>query len=99
MRLTIVTPGIGVGYGKERNTPLRARWSAGSAVMSSPLRITWPSSTTYDGLPAMVLAIVLLPEPLGPMIAWISPGRISRSMPCRIWISGFSAMLAFSPFS
>src|SRR6266700_6466530 len=30
------------------------------------------------------LASVDLPDPLGPMIAWISPGRILRSTPFRI---------------
>src|SRR5713226_4152467 len=32
----------------------------------------------------IVSASVLLPEPLGPMIAWTSPERMTRSIPLRI---------------
>src|ERR1051325_5549117 len=36
----------------------------------------------------IVSASVLLPEPFGPMIAWTSPARTTRSMP--LWISLWS---------
>ncbi len=36
-------------------------------------------------------ARVLLPEPLGPMSAWISPARMSRSSPARIGLSPMPA--------
>jgi hypothetical protein len=43
-----------------------------------------PSVTSYAGWPEITFASVLLPEPFGPMIAWISPSLISRFTPFRI---------------
>src|ERR1017187_1524561 len=40
--------------------------------------------TTYSSRPASTCASVLLPEPLGPMIACTSPGLMVRSIPRRI---------------
>src|ERR671931_467667 len=52
--------------------PMRARSSGAASVMSSPLKRIWPSVTSRLGWPMMALASVDLPEPLGPMRAWIS---------------------------
>src|SRR5437588_382058 len=52
--------------------------------MSSPLKRTSPFVTSYPGRPISTLASVDLPEPFGPMRAWISPCRTMRSMPFRI---------------
>src|SRR5437773_5972484 len=62
---------------KERANPRRARAGAESAVMSSPAKRTRPRSGSR--LPASWLIRVVLPAPFGPMIAWVSPSRISRS--------------------
>src|SRR5215211_2047394 len=45
----------------------------------------------YFGCPAMEYASVDLPEPLGPMIAWVSPARTVRSTPLRISLGPPSA--------
>ena len=34
--------------------------------------------------PASTCANVLLPDPLGPIMAWVSPALTARSMPCKI---------------
>src|SRR2546430_2132963 len=62
---------------KERANPRRARAGADSAVMSSPAKRTRPRSGKR--LPASWLIRVVLPAPFGPMIAWVSPSRTSRS--------------------
>src|SRR5439155_13871898 len=62
---------------KERANPRRARAGAESAVMSSPAKRTRPRSGSR--LPASWLIRVVLPAPFGPMIAWVSPSRISRA--------------------
>src|SRR2546427_11082026 len=62
---------------KERANPRRARAGAESAVMSSPAKRTRPRSGSR--LPASWLIRVVLPAPVGPMIAWVSPSRISRA--------------------
>src|SRR5439155_1472682 len=62
---------------KERANPRRARAGAASAVMSSPAKRTRPRSGKR--LPASWLIRVVLPAPFGPMMAWVSPSRISRS--------------------
>src|SRR5712675_1455499 len=59
---------------KERANPRRAR--AESAVMSSPAKRTRPRSGRRS--PASWLISVVLPAPFGPMMAWVSPSRISR---------------------
>src|SRR5213082_3259726 len=62
---------------KERANPRRARAGAESAVMSSPAKRTRPRSGSR--LPASWLIKVVLPAPFGPMMAWVSPSRISKS--------------------
>src|SRR6266568_247491 len=62
---------------KERANPRRARAGTDSAVMSSPAKRTRPRSGKR--LPASWLIRVVLPAPFGPMIAWVSPSRTSRS--------------------
>ena len=55
--------------------PMRARSSGSASVMSSPLKRIWPSVTSRFGWPMTTLASVDLPEPFGPISAWISPAR------------------------
>ena len=67
------TPGISCGYWKARNMPALARTSVGQSVMSSPWYTIEPLVTSYSGDASSALASVLLPDPLGPMIACTSP--------------------------
>ncbi len=78
------TPGTSTGYCMARKTPARARSSTLCARTSTPSSVTVPSVIVYLGWPAMEYASVDLPEPFGPMIAWVSPRRIVRSTPRRI---------------
>ena len=71
-----VTPGISTGYCIARKRPARARSSTVIASTSSPSSVIEPPSTLYCGWPAIVYARVDLPEPFGPMTAWISPSLI-----------------------
>src|SRR5207253_198293 len=64
--------------------PLFARWSVVSAVMSSPLNITFPPVSTKPGLPMITFDSVDFPLPLGPINACVSPWRTIRSIPRRI---------------
>src|SRR3954453_18605856 len=79
-----VTPGTSTGYCMARNRPARARSSTVIARTSSPSRVTVPPVIVYLGWPAIEYARVDLPDPLGPMIAWVSPERTVRSTPRRI---------------
>jgi hypothetical protein len=81
---------LGVLEGQE-HAGLRARTSTVQSVMSSPLQPERPPVTDVLGDPISVLASVVLPDPLGPMIAWTSPGRIVSDTPRRIGASRFSA--------
>src|SRR4051794_40993455 len=85
--LVMVTPGIATGYWKAMKRPMRARSSGAASVMSCPLNRIWPSVTSRLGWPMMALASVDLPEPLGPMRAWISPLLAVRSTPLRMCLS------------
>src|SRR5688572_29617665 len=76
-----VTPGISWGYWKARNIPALARSSAGQALTSSPRRVIVPAVTAYSGEPISAEASVLLPEPFGPITAWISPAPTVKSRP------------------
>src|SRR3954447_2004963 len=82
-----VTPGTETGYWNAMNSPIRERSSGAAWVMSSPSNRIWPSLTSSVGWPMIALASVDLPEPLGPMSAWISPERTVRSSPLRICLS------------
>src|SRR3954465_10544833 len=82
-----VTPGIATGYWNAMNRPARARSSGSASVMSSPRKRIWPSVTSSVGWPMITLASVDLPEPFGPMRAWISPLLTVRSRPLRIFLS------------
>src|SRR3954447_6674028 len=81
------TPGIATGYWKAMKRPAWARSSGAASVMSSPLKWIEPSVTSRPGWPMITLARVDLPEPLGPISAWISFERTSRSRPLRISLS------------
>src|SRR5215470_5891186 len=63
----------------ERARPLCARAGADSRVTSSPAKRTVPRSGRTS--PASWPISVVFPAPFGPMIAWVSPRRTSRSMP------------------
>ena len=55
--------------------------------MSWPSKTIVPSVISRPGWPMTALARVDLPEPLGPISAWISPERTVRSTPLRICLS------------
>src|SRR5690242_6799150 len=52
--------------------------------MSWPLKVIVPSVTSRLGWPMMALARVDLPDPFGPISAWIDPLSTSRLTPLRI---------------
>src|SRR5262245_25492643 len=63
----------------ERARPRRARCGVSSRVTSSSAKWIKPASDRRS--PASWPMSVVLPAPLGPMIACVSPGATSRSMP------------------
>src|SRR5262245_54184143 len=79
-----VRPGIATGYWNAMNRPMRARSSASFPSTDSPFHRISPAVTSYFGCPMSVFANVLLPEPFGPMSAWISPFFTSNERPFRI---------------
>src|SRR6187402_1088120 len=83
-KLETETPGTSTGYCIARKSPARARSSTVIASTSAPSRVTDPLVTLYFGWPSIEYAKVDLPEPFGPMIAWVSPSRMVRSTPLRI---------------
>src|SRR2546430_2217851 len=64
---------------KERARPFFARRGAGSVVMSSPAKRMRPASGRR--VPASWPMRVVLPAPLGPMMACVSPSCTSRLTP------------------
>src|SRR5688500_1136636 len=95
--LATVTPGIATGYWNAMNRPARARSSGAASVISSPRYRISPSVTSSAGWPMMALARVDLPEPFGPIKAWIWPVDTSRSSPFRICLpSAFTCRLRIS---
>src|ERR1051325_8227673 len=79
-----VSPGIPTGYWNAMNRPMRARSSVSFPSTDSPLNRMSPEVTSYLGCPMSVFANVLLPEPLGPMSACVSPLESSSESPLRI---------------
>jgi hypothetical protein len=77
------TPGISTGYWKAMKTPACARSSGCMDKRSFPSKSTSPFVTSYVSRPESTCDSVLLPEPLGPMMACTSPGMSSRSIPLR----------------
>ena len=90
------TPATSCGYWKARKMPALPRTSADQSVMSSPRNRIVPSVTTYSGLPRSTEARVDLPDPLGPMRAWISPFSTTRSTPCRMGVPSTVVTWRFS---
>src|SRR5919106_2751996 len=82
--LATVTPGIATGYWNAMKRPIRDRSSGSASVMSSPLKVIVPSVTSRPGCPMIAFARVDLPEPFGPIRAWIDPFSTSRPTPLRI---------------
>ncbi len=66
------------------NRPMRERSSGAASVMSSPLKVIVPSVTSRLGWPMIALARVDLPEPFGPISAWMLALSTSRLTPLRI---------------
>ncbi len=85
-KFVTVTPGISTGYCIARKSPARARSSTDIARTSSPSSVIDPPVTVYFGCPAIVYASVDLPEPLGPMIAWVWPVRTVSVTPLRMGV-------------
>src|SRR3954454_11231638 len=83
-KLETETPGTSTGYCMARKSPARARSSTLMARTSTPSRVTEPWVTVSFGCPAIEYARVDFPEPLGPMIACVSPSLMVRSTPLRI---------------
>src|SRR2546427_12015252 len=77
-------PRMATGYWNARKSPSRARSSGCSAASSLPRYCADPVVMMYAGFPASTWASVLLPEPLGPMMACTSPACTVRSMPRRM---------------
>ncbi len=92
------TPGISCGYWNARNMPALARTSGGQSVMSSPWKKILPDVTSYSGEANNVLANVLLPDPLGPMIACASPALTVSDSPRRMSAPG-AKVLAKASFA
>src|SRR5262249_52959200 len=65
--------GNSCGFWKLFTTPRPAMMSGRSAWISRPFQITLPEVGGRS--PAIILSSVVLPEPLGPMMPRISPGR------------------------
>jgi hypothetical protein len=63
--------------------PILARAARNSRTLSWPSASTWPVEAVT--MPQMMLMSVVLPAPLGPSRAKISPRRISRSTFLRAW--------------
>src|SRR3954447_12000829 len=68
--------------------PPTTRRSARILVMSWPSKVIVPPATGRS--PEMARIVVVLPAPLAPISATISPSATSRLMPCRAWIRPYS---------
>ncbi len=86
-KFDIDTPGTSIGYCIARNSPARARSSMLIASTSCPSSVIEPDVTVYFGWPAIAYDSVDLPDPLGPISAWVSPDFTVRSTPLRIGMS------------
>ena len=100
-KFDIVTPGISAGYWNDKNNPSLDLLSGDACVISSPSKIIFPDKMEYLGCPIKAFAKVDLPEPLGPIRAWTSPGLICKETPftislpsTAIWISWISSMIS-----
>ena len=91
-KFDIDTPGTSTGYCMARNRPARARSSTLISSTSSPSSVIEPPVTVYFGCPAIAYDSVDLPDPLGPITAWVSPDFTVRSTPLRIGISSPSGV-------
>ncbi len=83
-KVALDTPGISTGYWKPRKTPAHERSSGERGSRSVPPKTTDPAVTSNVSRPASTPASVLLPEPLGPMMAWTSPAGTASESPLRI---------------
>src|SRR5215213_9919533 len=70
--------------------PALARSSAGQFVTSSPRKWIVPAVISYSGDPSRVFPSVLLPEPLGPMMACTSPAPTVSERPLMICLPATS---------
>ena len=69
MKFVTVIPGISTGYWKDKKIPLCDLSSGGISTIFSPLNKISPSKTSKFSFPAIAADSVLLPDPLGPIIA------------------------------
>ena len=83
-KLETETPGTSTGYCIAKKRPARARSSTVISKTFAPSRVTSPPVIVYLGCPAIEYASVDFPEPLGPMIACVSPLFIVKSTPRKI---------------
>ena len=84
MKLTMLTPGISTGLLETEEEPfVRTVFGReGQQVLAVELDRT--ASHLIAGFPVSTAESVLLPEPLGPIMACTSPGFTTRSMPFNI---------------
>ncbi|OPY43435.1 MAG: hypothetical protein A4E46_01820 [Methanosaeta sp. PtaU1.Bin016] len=78
MRSLSLRPRIAGGRWKAMPMPSLALSSMDIFVISLPLKTIRPPSTLYLGIPAITFKRVVLPVPLGPKRAWVSPDPILR---------------------
>ncbi len=95
MNEAMLTPGISTGYWKPMNSPSHARLSTVISKRFFPSNVTLPPVTVNLSRPANTDANVLLPEPLGPIMACTSPALTERSMPFNISLSSTEAFRFF----
>ena len=81
------TPGISSGNWNDIKIPFLAISSVLDSVISSPSNVIVPFVFVYSGLFNIAFAVVVFPEPFGPIITWISPFFISKSIPFNISFS------------
>ena len=83
-RRRTVKPLKRTGCWKAKLTPCRARSVTFKGVMSSPSKRIFPLSGV--SIPAMILAKVVLPPPLGPVITVSFPSGMERLTSRRTWL-------------
>ena len=75
------TPLIAGGVWKLTPKPNCTLSAVVNSVISWPLNLMDPSTTSYCGKPKIVKNKVLFPAPLGPKRTWVSPSSMERLTP------------------
>ena len=86
-KLVTDTPGISSGNWNDINTPFLAISSVFEFVISVPSNLIVPFVFVYAGLFKIAFAVVVFPEPFGPIITCISPLFMFKFIPFRISFS------------